>query len=169
MKNLIRKVKEICHRKWGWFPEVLFMPEVTRYAYCIKLYLKNCDLNRWNQSYVDTVNYLAYPLEGEFFFNWRKCGITIRSSSDHLVDGLIPAMRKGNWVGLYKVTKHYTPRNSGSDRLHWDDGMEVNLKLVRCIKVADDWSVLSIKQPKVLIEEINPEDLDGRGKSVSNH
>lgn len=169
MLALIRKVKEICHRKWGWFPEVLFMPEVKGYPYCIKLYMKNCDLNRRREDFADIVNDLPYPLEGEFFFNWRKCGFAAFSSKGHLVDGLIPAIRKGNLVGLYEVVNRYTPRGSGSDLLAWDDGKVADLRLVRCIKVADDWSVLAIKQPKVLIEEINPEDLDGRGKSVSNH
>jgi len=86
---------------------------------------------------------------GSIMFNPNKCGLMRNWAADpeaDLYEGLIPAAQIGDKVGLYKVSKRYS--KPGSDRLGWDDGMAVDLDLVRIItrQELDDYYVAKAQQ-----------------------
>lgn len=80
-------------------------------------------------------DHVSWPVEGKIMFKYKWCAPQIPNGSDGrgLVDGLIPAMRLGDRVGLYEVTEQR--RMPGSDRGMWDDGIEVDLRFVKSVSV----------------------------------
>lgn len=93
---------------------------------------KHGDLEYGDSLSGDKANKVS-PADDELAFNWRRCGINSDDTSN-LIDGLIPAMRVGAKIGLYKLTNKPKRRTSlTSDLAGWDDGMYVNLKFVKSI------------------------------------
>lgn len=77
------------------------------------------------------------PATGTIAFNHYRCGIHNNDESN-LVDGLIPALRIGNLIGLYKITRQpYSRTEFMSDRLGWDDGKYIDLKFVNTIQAGE--------------------------------
>jgi len=72
----------------------------------------------------------VWPIEGEVIFDVTKVGLTGKDDSG-LVDGLIPAIREGDKVGLYRVAAHQPPGNAFYDGAPWDNGYSVDLELVK--------------------------------------
>lgn len=81
-------------------------------------------------------DHVRWPVEGKFMFNYTWCRSQVHQgrSDRGLVDGLVPAMRLGDKVGLYKVINWH--RMPGSDRAMWDDGIEIDLEFVKSVPVA---------------------------------
>lgn len=75
---------------------------------------------------------IASPANGEFAFNPWHTGHA-NPDTTGLIDGLVPAMRLGNRVGLYKQIGPRYRTTSFYDGLPWDDGYFVDLKFVRSI------------------------------------
>ena len=75
-----------------------------------------------------------WPVEGKVMFNPHICGFWNAKNSSGLVEGLIPALRRGDLVGLYRVESRYRIPGMGSDLACWDDGRKVDLKLVKVVK-----------------------------------
>jgi len=65
-------------------------------------------------------------------FNPWRTGLASRDKSG-LVDGLIPAMRIGEAIGLYAVVGDKYQTTAFYDGAMWDDGYHVDLRLVRVI------------------------------------
>ena len=68
-------------------------------------------------------------------FNHFHMGVHGRDGS-MLIDGLIPAIRIGDRVGLYKASHRYRKENF-FDGAMWDDGYHVDLSFVRSIPMED--------------------------------
>lgn len=51
-----------------------------------------------------------------------------------LVEGLIPAIRAGEYVGLYEVVKNHPPER-GYEGAGWDDGRKVDLRFVKKVHI----------------------------------
>ena len=80
--------------------------------------------------------YVEYPIEGKFMFNPHD---TVLGNQD-LVEGLIPAYRHNGYIGLYKQVGHaYYGQGQGahSDWASWDDGLNIDLRLVKVITVQE--------------------------------
>jgi hypothetical protein len=77
------------------------------------------------------------PAENEMAFNWRRCGIS-SSDTSNLIEGLVPAMKIGDTLGLYKVIKPAYLRSSLlSDPAGWDDCREIDLQFVKTVTLDD--------------------------------
>src|SRR4051812_12707463 len=76
--------------------------------------------------------YMDKSQKGLPCFNPWKTAIIGADHSD-CIDGLIPAMRIGDKIGLYiRVGKTYWG-GGGSDLASWDDGMKIDLKFVKSV------------------------------------
>ncbi len=73
-----------------------------------------------------------WPIEGKIAFNPYKC---IGGDTSGLINGLIPAIRLGDNIGLYEA-KNLRRNNSGSDLAGWDDAMLVDLVFIRSCPVS---------------------------------
>jgi hypothetical protein len=73
-------------------------------------------------------------MEGKPLFNPHHCREWLGfGDNEGLVEGLIPAVRIGDRLGLYHVTAIYRPKSPWHDPAPWDDGKEIDLRLVRVI------------------------------------
>jgi hypothetical protein len=80
-----------------------------------------------------------WPVEGEVLFNHGRCDL-YNNDKRGLVEGLIPAIRFGDRIGLYRVVGH---RRGGMwyDGASWDDGANIDLEFVRTInELPDGWA-----------------------------
>ncbi len=125
LEKLYRKLKGISPK---------FPLKVIKYWYTGRWYLYRSDLN--DKGLEARSDYVEYPIEGMFMFNPYKCGLCghDNDSKNGLIEGLVPAYKEGNKIGLYKLVKQYSS-NCGSDRLDWDNGMYADFVLVKIIKV----------------------------------
>lgn len=80
-------------------------------------------------------DYIEYPIEDKFMFNPFN---TIGGSED-LIDGLIPAYRHKELIGLYSIGHGYYSSGTGShsDWASWDNGKHYDLKLKKVITVEE--------------------------------
>lgn len=94
-----------------------------------------------------------YLEEGRFTFDPFTCGLSRKSSGfdrSGLVDGLIPALRRGDSVGLYRVTdRGRYGKSAFYDGLPWDDGWRVDLELVKIVSLRVVMDRLGVVPPEV--------------------
>jgi hypothetical protein len=90
-----------------------------------------------------------WPREGVFIFNPHETIFKKRG----LVDGLVPAFRRGDYVGLYRCEKTYYGQGMGShsDWASWDDGKKTDWTLVRIVNQMEVPSCSEDFYPKVRI------------------
>lgn len=72
--------------------------------------------------------------EGKPYLNPFRCGIyktDPNKDTSGLIDGLIPLIYRNDKVGLYKITKSPYYSGRSGDQACWDDGLYVDLKLVK--------------------------------------
>lgn len=125
-----------------------FPKHVKGHAYCVSWYLHISDLRDRGEYRKPSLN----PTELEPFaedrvaFNHFRMGVHQSSDTTGLIDGLIPAMRLGDRVGLYKVTKDRYRDTSFYDGAMWDDGYMLDLKLVKVIRMPKALPVDSVRE-----------------------
>lgn len=73
--------------------------------------------------------------EGRIVFNPFRTGFCGDDTSE-LIDGLIPAIRVGDRIGLYKQVGQKYRETSFYDGAPWDDGYMVDLRYVRSVRAA---------------------------------
>lgn len=106
---------------------------VKEYWYCGSWYMYRSDERQAGRE--ARSDHIVWPVEGKFLFNFFKCDILQHGNKDGLVDGLIPAYRSGNLVGLYKVVSCRYRTTSFYDGSMWDDGYNVDLEFVKAVPV----------------------------------
>lgn len=74
------------------------------------------------------------PADGKVAFNHYRCGIH-GTDKTGLICGLIPAIRFGQTVGLYRVTRGSYQIQAFYDGAIWDDGGRVDLEFVKTCEV----------------------------------
>jgi len=118
---------------FNWFKKFKspFPKTVKGYWYTGRWYMYRADLRSEGKEHRS--DHTEWPIEDKIMFNPFKVGLCGRDASG-LIDGLIPAIRKDNMIGLYKIVSEYR-MPGGSDLAMWDNGMEVNLKFVKSIEV----------------------------------
>lgn len=112
-----------------------FPAEVLDYWYCGSWYMYLSELRDSGEYTGTTANpendIVASPREGtKICFNPWRMG-WLKSDKSGLVEGLVPAIRIGDEIGLYRVVRG--PYGGGGCNASWDDGKYVDLKFIRCI------------------------------------
>lgn len=74
------------------------------------------------------------PAEGVVTFDPFTTGIIWENDKQGLIDGLIPAIRIGDTVGLYEWDGCKYGRGRGYCGAAWDDGYKITLRFVRTVK-----------------------------------
>lgn len=111
-----------------------FPRSVNEHWYCGKWYLYLADLHVKGEHRGTTLNPPDMPVcatDVVAFNPWRTGHIDNDVSG--LVDGLIPAIRIGDKVGLYRQVGRKYRTTSFYDGAPWDDGYHVDLEFVRAI------------------------------------
>lgn len=104
------------------------------YSYSWYSWLCKCDILEYGDRMSGDKANSVSPATDRIAFNHFRCGIK-NDNKTNLIDGLIPAIRIGDKIGLYKVVKGpYYRKHNHSDRAGWDDGKEIDLKFVKSIK-----------------------------------
>lgn len=108
--------------------------EVWGYRYCIEWHchigeLREKELLRTQEDF----DQIIWPVEDKILFDPWLTGHASRVTS-RLIDGLIPAKRFGDQVGLYKQVGSKYRDSTFYDGASWDDGYMVDLKFVRLVK-----------------------------------
>lgn len=125
---------------WTWLnPRAKFPALIKKHWYCGAWYLHISDLGEqglYSGSDLDPdPEEVPWPVEGKkIIFNYHHCNLSW-SWDEHLIDGLIPAVRVGNRVGLYRVKGRKYHEESFYDGAPWDDGYKVDLELVQVVPV----------------------------------
>ena len=105
--------------------------------YCGEWYSHRADEQRARRPWRS--DHALWPIEGKVMLNFHWCYPQIQAGSDDrgLVDGLIPAMRLGDLVGLYEAgrARYLSGTGRHSDLAGWDDGKQVDLTFVRAVPV----------------------------------
>lgn len=97
-------------------------------------------------------HHTPWPVEGEVLFNHGRCAL-YNNDDRGLVDGLIPAIRIGDRIGLYKVVG-YRKAGFWYDGLPWDDGAKIDLEFVRTInEMPDDWAGFDVQKLADILEK----------------
>jgi len=106
------------------------MPKVVKdYWYCGEWYLYREKEKKEGREYRSA--HTPWPVEGKVVFNHHRC-LFDKDREDVLVDGLIPAIKIGDKVGLYEKTGGKSP-GFWHDSLPWDDGVRIELTLRKVI------------------------------------
>ncbi len=117
-----------------------FIPEVNKYWYCGEWYMYRSAIHDRYLTGSDEEyrgDYMQWPVEGKILFDPFSVGLVGFAEDEfRLIDGLIPAMRVGDRIGLYRITYHHPPRSRNYDGLSWDNGCKVDLVFERSIKAA---------------------------------
>ncbi len=76
----------------------------------------------------------------QFMFNPFRMEMVGYPQRSYRIDGLIPAMRIGNKVGLYSLADRRSAYSSSMpDLATWDDGLKGNFRLEKIITVDENW------------------------------
>jgi hypothetical protein len=111
--------------------ELGFPMTEKEYWYCGMLVLYKEELRK-----AGVTELPEFPLDGRFMFDHFKCALFNQDDSA-LIDGLIPAIRNGKSIGLYKVAKERRP-GGWYDGAPWDNGFTLDLELVRILEENQD-------------------------------
>ncbi len=113
-----------------------FQKEVIEHWYCGAWYLYLGEL-RDNGLYHGTSmdpSEIVSPAMNRVAFNPWHTGHASHDTSG-LIDGLIPAIRTGERVGLYEQVGNRYRTTSFYDGAGWDDGYNIDLRFIRSIEV----------------------------------
>ena len=112
-----------------------FPAEVVGHWYCGSWYMYLSDL-RDKEKYMGLSldpKEIESPAPDQVAFNPYHTGHA-RSDTSGLIDGLIPAIRVGDKIGLYKQVGSRYQDTSFYDGLPWDDGYKIDLRFVRSVQ-----------------------------------
>lgn len=125
--------------KWLAASEPKFPPEKKGHWYCGTWYLHLADLRDQGLYHGTTLDPrdVETPAEGTICFNPCHTGHA-DSDTSGLIDGLIPAIRVGDEIGLYKQVGPKYRTEAFFDGAPWDDGYHIDLRFVRAINAADE-------------------------------
>ena len=111
-----------------------FPKTIKDYWYTGMWHLHKSDLRREGKPYKS--DEVQWPIEDKIIFDPFKTGLC-RADESGLVDGLIPAIKKDGYIGLYTVISERRMQG-GDDLAVWDDGMEIDLRFVKAVKDTDN-------------------------------
>ena len=114
-----------------------FPLEIKKHWYCGCWYLYLSDLRKAGEYDGTSLNpdEIRSPAEGKVAFNPWRTDLIQSNDESNLIDGLIPAIRFGNTVGLYQQVGYKYRETNFYDGAPWDDGYLVDLKFVRTVEI----------------------------------
>ena len=134
MIELFEKAKKFFEKHDTRFPK-----EVKGYWYCGEWYLHLSDLHDKGLYDMKRMNsdpaIVETPARDKVCFNHCRCGFTTFGDSSELIDGLIPAIRVDDKIGLYKQVGRQYCENNFYDGAPWDNGMKIDLEFVRTVEI----------------------------------
>lgn len=113
-----------------------FPKEVKRYWYCGRWQMHVQSLRDNDEYDGDSLDSdeLESPARDKVAFNPFRTGHACHDTSN-LVDGLIPAIRVDDEIGLYEQVGEKYRKTSFYDGAMWDDGYHIDLKFVCSVPV----------------------------------
>lgn len=113
-----------------------FPKKIKGHWYCGSWYLYLSDLRDKGEYQGSNLNpdEIKLPAENEVAFNHFRTGLS-RNDTSWLVDGLIPAIRINDRIGLYRQIGSRYRTSSFYDGAPWDDGYHIDLKFVKSVLV----------------------------------
>jgi len=115
-----------------------FPLKVKEYWYCGIWYMYLADLSSGGKKITSLdPDDIESPVRDQIAFNPWHIGLMGKDSSG-LIDGLIPAIRVDDKIGLYRQTCAPYQTKSFYDVAMWDDGCHIDMKFVRTIPVGGE-------------------------------
>lgn len=103
-------------------------------------------------------NKFLFQEENTVSFNPHTTGMLGRDTSG-LINGLVPAVRIGNDIGLYRVTRYSGAAHCHGNLPAWDNGEVVDLEFVKSMDILQAEQVIFKQQPEYVEEMTDPQDL----------
>jgi hypothetical protein len=110
-----------------------FPRKIENHRYCYEWYSYVVELRQADRFLTD-VKSIPFPVESRVLFDPWRCALGTKCESG-LIDGLIPAIRLGNYIGLYRITSDVRITDNTYHPRSWDDGHIVSLSFVKRVRV----------------------------------